>query len=181
MRLRSKPLQGKKKWSNWSPRVVPGGGKSDGVLMVVPFIFWQGIVQLFLRNFFGFWVPMSHRERASMALAHRISSLCFTGICTAPNDFGAVASAEKKMALREVLLGMMLTRWAVTALMTFALPLVDILCLTWESLQKVPCRSCARIDPAHLRWSPFTSTVAISRQQGEVGNRMEQPSNPKPS
>ena len=39
---------------------------------------------------------MSHRERAFMALAHSISSLCFTGICTAPNDFGAVVSAGKK-------------------------------------------------------------------------------------
>lgn len=28
---------------------------------------------------------------------------------------------------------------------------------------------------AHLRWSPFISTVAISRQQGEVGHGMEQP------
>lgn len=44
-----------------------------------------------------------------MALAHSISSLCFTGICTAPNDFGAVVSAGKRTVLREVMLGMMLT------------------------------------------------------------------------
>lgn len=64
---------------------------------------------------------MSHRERASMVLPHTINSLCFTGIRTAPNDFGAVVSAGKKTALREVTLGMMLTRWALTVLMTFAL------------------------------------------------------------